>query len=185
MEGHYSVAIYPSEEVIALVKGMKATLAEKVGWFHSRNSVAHITICEFKASDAVLEKVKQQLARLCDGFEPTAIILNRFDSYPNGAFFIAPDAVSKNNLKPIMKRINDTLLIKNLHKSDDPHLSIARKLTAEQLNVAYQIFTLIDISFIAESVVLRKFNETIKQFEVTDTFLFNSNPTDGIQGTLF
>lgn len=164
---------------------MKATLAEKVGWFHSKNSVGHITICEFKASDAVIEKVKQQLVRLCDGFEPTAVILNGFDSYPNGAFFIAPDNTSKNKLKPIMKRINDTLLIKNLHKSDAPHMSIARKLSAEKIAVANEIFTSINTSFILESVVLRKFNETIKQFEVTDTFMFNNNPTEGVQGSLF
>jgi len=185
MEGHYSVAIYPSEEVIALVKGMKNTLADKVGWFHSKNSVGHITICEFKASDAVIEKIKQQLVRLCDGFEPTEVHLNGYGSYPNGAFFIAPDADSKNNLKPIMKRINDALIIKNLHKSDDPHLSIARRLSSEQLVVAYQTFTLIKTSFIAESVVLRKFNETIKQFEVVATFPFHGNPQEGIQGTLF
>lgn len=185
MEAHYSVAIYPSEEVIALVKEMKETLAAKIDWFHSKNSVAHITICEFKASDAVVEKVKQQLARLCDGFEPMKVILNRFDSYPNGAFFIAPDAVSKNILKPIMKRINDTLIIKNLHKSDAPHMSIARKLSAEKIAVANEIFTSINTSFMLESIVLRKFNETIKQFEVTDTFMFNSNPSEGVQGSLF
>jgi len=185
MEKHYSVAFYPSEEVIALVKEMKETLAAKIEWFHSKNSVAHITICEFKASDAVIEKVKQQLVRLCDGFEPTEIILDRFDSYPNGAFFIAPDSTSINKLKPIMKRINDTLIIKNLHKSDAPHMSIARKLSTEKIEVANKIFTSINISFIAESVALRKFNETIKQFEVTDTFMFNSNPSEDVQGTLF
>lgn len=185
MENHYSIAFYPSEAVIAMVKDMKELLSDKIGWFHSKNSVGHITICEFKASDTVIEKVKQQLVRLCDGFEPTEITLNRFDSYPNGAFFIAPDAVSKSNLKPIMKRINDTLILKNLHKSDDPHLSIARKLPPEQVKIAYSLFTEIDTHFLCASVVLRKFNETIKQFEVTDTFMFNSNPSEDVQGTLF
>ncbi|CAM3760516.1 hypothetical protein FSS13T_15620 [Flavobacterium saliperosum S13] len=185
MEGHYSVAFYPSETVIAQVKGMKERLSDKVGWFHSKNSVGHITVCEFKASDAVIEKVKQQLTRLADGFEPVKVRLTNFGSYPNGAFFIAPDAISKSNLKPIMKRINDTLIIKNLHKSDDPHLSIARRLTPEHIETAYKMFTEIDTHFLCESMVLRKFNETIKQFEVTDTFPFQGNPQKEIQGTLF
>lgn len=185
MEGHYSVAIYPSEEVIALVKRMKETLSDKVGWFHSKNSVGHITICEFKATDAVIDKVKQQLLRLCDGLEPVEVYLNGFGSYPNGAFFIAPDTNSKNNLKPIMKRINDTLIIQHLHKSDDPHLSIARRLSPEQVQIAFRMFPFIDAHFLCNSVVLRKFNEQIKQFEVTDTFMFQGNPYEGEQGTLF
>jgi len=185
MEGHYSVAIYPSEEVIALVKTMKEDLASKVGWFHSKNSVGHITICEFKASDAVITKVKQQLLRLCDGFEPMEICLNDFGSYPNGAFFIAPDEVSKKRLKPIMKRINDSLIIKNLHTSDDPHLSIARRLAPEKLGIAKKIFPAINVNFLCESVVLRQLDETIKQFMVTDVFPFNSNPSEFVQGTLF
>lgn len=185
MEGHYSVAFYPSEAVIAQVKEMKELLSDKVGWFHSKNSVGHITVCEFKTSDAVIEKVKQQLIRLSDGFQPVEVHLTSFGSYPNGAFFIAPDADSKSNLKPIMKQINDTLIIKNLHKSDDPHLSIARKLSSEQLVTANGIFTSINISFLADSVVLRKFNENIKQFEVSDVFPFYGNPSKEIQGTLF
>lgn len=185
MEGHYSVAFYPSEAVIAQVKEMKELLSDKVGWFHSKNSVGHITVCEFKASDAVIEKVKQQLIRLSDGFKPMEIHLTSFSSYPNGAFFIAPDVASKSNLKPIMKQINDTLIIKNSHKSDDPHLSIARKLTPEQVKIAYSLFTEINAHFLCESVVLRKFNETIKQFEVTDAFPFQGNPQKEIQGTLF
>lgn len=185
MEGHYSVAFYPSEAVITQVKGMKELLSDKVGWFHSKNSVGHITVCEFKASDAIIEKVKQQLIRLTDGFEPVEVHLTSFGSYPNGAFFIAPDAVSKSHLKPIMKRINDTLVIKNLHKSDDPHLSIARRLTPDQIETAYRMFTEIDTHFLCESVVLRKFNENVKQFEVTDTFPFLGNPSEGVQGSLF
>jgi 2'-5' RNA ligase len=185
MEGHYSVSIYPPEEVIALVKAMKEDLAAKVGWFHSKNSEGHITICEFKASETVIAKVKQQLIRLCDGFEPMEICLTGFGSYPNGAFFIAPDEVSKNRIKPIMKRINDSLIIKNLHKSDDPHLSIARQLSPEKLGIAKNLFTSININFLCDSVVIRTFDESIKQYRVTDVFPFHGNPQEGVQGSLF
>lgn len=186
MEKDYSVAIYPSEAIISLVKSMKEQLAKEVGWFHSKNSVGHITICEFKATDTEIEIIKNQLDKLCDTIKPVEITLNGFDSYPNGAFFISPDAVSKNSLKPIMKRVQELLRVRNMKKSDDPHMSIARRLTPENLEKAKALFTVIDVTFLCDSIVLRKFDENIKQFFVTDTFKFKSNPQpEGIQGTLF
>ncbi|TDE30609.1 2'-5' RNA ligase family protein [Flavobacterium ranwuense] len=186
MEKQYSVAIYPSDDIIALVKSMKNQLAKEAGWFHSKNSVGHITICEFKTTDKSIEIIKNQLVRLCDTLEPIEVCLNGFGSYPNGAFFISPNEDSKNSLKPIMKRVHESLRRFDLQKSNDPHLSIARRLTPEKLQKANRLFTEIDTVFLCDSIVLRKFDENIKQFFVTDTFKFNSNPQPKlIQGTLF
>ncbi|MFV5701326.1 2'-5' RNA ligase family protein [Flavobacterium sp. XS2P12] len=186
MEKDYSVAIYPSEAIISLVKSMKEQLAKEVGWFHSKNSIGHITICEFKATDKQIEIIKNQLDRFCDILHPVKVCLNEFSCYPNGAFFISPHKDSKSILKPIMKRIQESLHIQNMKKSNDPHLSIARRLTPENLERAKALFTAIDISFLCDSIVLRKFDDNIKQFIVTDTFKFNNNSQpEGIQGTLF
>jgi hypothetical protein len=186
MEKDYSVAIYPSEAIIALVKSMKEQLAKEVGWFHSKNSIGHITICEFKATDKQIEIIKKQLDRLCDTLHPVEVCLHEFSSYPNGAFFISPNKDSKSILKPIMKRIQDSLHIQNMKKSNDPHLSIARRLTPENLERAKTLFALVDIHFLCDSIVLRKFDENIKQFIITDTFKFNNNSQpEGMQGTLF
>ena len=43
----YSVVFNPSETVIETVKELKEQLSTKIGWFPSKNSLAHITICEF------------------------------------------------------------------------------------------------------------------------------------------
>jgi len=173
MEKHYSVVIYPSEAVIALVKSMKEGLAKEVGWFHSKNSVGHITICLFKATDEAIENIKNQLSSVCDTLEPVEVCLNEFGSYPNGAFFISPDEDSKSSLIPIMKRIQESLHDLDMQKSDNPHLSIARRLTPQKLEKAYRLFPLIDVHFLCDSIVLRKFDENIKQFFVTDEFKFN------------
>jgi len=50
MKNTYSIAIYPSADVMDIVKGFKCLLAKTLGWFHSRNSSAHITIIEFEAN---------------------------------------------------------------------------------------------------------------------------------------
>ena len=186
MEKQYSMAIYPPEAIIVLIKAMKEQLATEVGWFHSKNSVGHITICEFKATDSAIEIIKSQINRLCDCLEPVEVCLNEFGSFPNGAFFIAPDNNSKNSLKRIMKRFHQSLHIQNMQKSDSPHLSIARKLSPENLEKANRLFTTITITFVCDSVVLRQFDENIKQFFVINTFYFKGNPeSELVQGTLF
>lgn len=187
MEKLYSLVIHPPEDILLLVKSMKEELFNEIDWFNSVNSVGHITICEFKATQKGLENIKKQIAKICDTLPPVKVHLNEFGSFPkNGAFFIAPDNDSKKNLKPIMKRFHKSLLIPNMKKSDNPHLSIARRLEPENLAVANRMFSEIDLHFLCDSVVLREFDKNIKQFFVIDTFPFNNNPQpELIQGTLF
>ncbi|PXY43563.1 2'-5' RNA ligase family protein [Flavobacterium hydrophilum] len=187
MEKKYSVAIYPSNEVIDSVKTMKEYLKSKINWYSSCNSTAHITICEFTIDDAQIDTFKQKLFKTCDTFTPFPIYLDHFSFYENsGAFFIAPNEVSKNNLKPVMKKVQETLKSLKLKKSDDPHLSIGRKLTAENLKIASQLFTTIEIDFLCKEIVLRELDPVKKQFFVIDTFTFNGNvQPEFVQGSLF
>lgn len=187
MEKKYSVAIYPSQDVIDAVKTMKEYLKSKINWYNSCNSVAHITICEFTIDDSQIDIFKQKLFKTCDTFTPFPVYLDHFSSYENsGAFFIAPNEVSKNKLKPVMKKIQETLKSLKLKKSDDPHLSIGRKLTAANLKIASQLFTTIEIDFLCKEIVLRELDPVKKQFFVIATFTFNGNTQpEFVQGSLF
>ncbi|OXB19580.1 2'-5' RNA ligase [Flavobacterium tructae] len=186
MEKKYSVVIHPSPEIIEDIKTMKEHLATKIGWFNSKNSVAHITICEFTTDDSQLDKFKQKLFNICDTFTPFQVHLDGFGSYESGAFFIAPNEESKKSLQPVMKKTQKALLLSNLKKSSDPHISIGRKLTPENLKVASQLFTTIAMDFSCEEIILRELDPVKKQFFVIDTFPFGSNPQpELIQGTLF
>jgi hypothetical protein len=62
-----------------------------------------------------------------------------------------------------------------MQKSSDPHISIARRLTPENLGKAKHLFTTINASFLCDSIVLRKFDPTLKQFFITDTFPFSTH----------
>jgi len=186
VENLYSLVIHPHEEILVLIKYMKEQLANEVGWYNSKNSVGHITICEFTATDAIIEVIKKQITQLCDSLNPVNVHLNQFGSFPNGAFFIAPDNESKKDLKHILKHFNKSLRLHNMKKSDNPHLTIARRLSPENLEKANQFFNAIDLDFVCDGVVLRQFDNDKKQFFATDKFLFNDNPQPTlIQGTLF
>jgi 2'-5' RNA ligase len=191
MEKQYSVAIHPSPEIISQIKGMKEQLASEVGWFQSKNSVAHITICEFTAVDEELHAIKKQLTKLCDTLTPVTVHLDSFSNFYNPknskyAFFIAPDEESKATLKPIMKRFHNALPVKTFHHSDVAHLSIGRGLTLEKLKKAEEMFTNINESFWCDGIVLRMLDMKLQQFRIIDAFTFNSNPSQElIQGTLF
>ena len=72
------------------------------------------------------------------------------------------------------------------HKSSDPHLSIARKLTKEQLQVAKEIFIDCQIEFEYSHIALHKLDLDTKQFISVNTLSFNSNKEfEVIQTSLF
>lgn len=186
MQKRYSLVIHPPDGILLLVKTMKEQLATEVGWYNSKNAVGHITICEFKAAETAIESIKKQISRLCDSLVPVPVHLNEFNSFPNGTFYIAPDRDSKKDLKHIMKHFNKSFHVQDMKKSDNPHLSIARRLSPKNLIKAIQLFTEIDLHFVCDSVALRQFDENKKQFFVTDIFPFNKNPKEQlIQGRLF
>lgn len=107
MKKKYSVAIYPSQDIIDLVRTMKGYLKSKIEWYNSCNSTAHITICEFELDDSELEKLKQKLSQICDAFTPFQVYLDHFGSYDfAGAFFIGLNenpTIKKTQIKKTQK----------------------------------------------------------------------------------
>ena len=186
MKKTYSVVFY-SKTLVEPVKKLKDFLKSKIEWYNSCNSEAHITICEFKIDDSQLDSFKQKLAKISDTFTPFQAYLDHFDSFPNaGAFFIGVNEDSKNHFVPIMKKIHETLKSLKLKKSDEPHMSIGRRLTPENLKIASELFTTIDLQFECNEIILREFDPIKKQFFVIDAFPFGSNPQpELIQGSLF
>lgn len=186
MEKKYSVVIHPSEAIINAIKAMKEELAINIGWYNSKNSVAHITICEFTIEESQLDKFKEKLLKIADTFTSFSVQLDHFGSYNNGAFFIAPSEASKAELKPIMKKTQDALKVLSLDKSSEPHISIGRRLTPENIAIANELFKTIDMEFLCDSIILRELDPIKKQFFVIDSFPFNGNTQpELIQGSLF
>ncbi len=176
MENRYSLVISLPDDIIELVRQMKLDLAEEIGWFHSKNSLAHITINEFKASSTVLESIVQKISTICEHIQPITVRFNEFGSFPNGAFYIAPNLTSTEKLKEILNTIHQSFTFETVFTNDEPHISIARRLKPHKLAKAFQFFAAgIELNFICDSLSLRQFNPKLKQFEIINYFPFKAN----------
>ncbi|WP_316784301.1 DUF4172 domain-containing protein [Pedobacter frigiditerrae] len=166
MKDLYSVVIMPDENGLNKVKGWKDDLKTKIDWYNSSNSKAHITISEFLTDEDEIVDIINHLKEIAGYESPIHLNFEGVSSYPNGAVFLAPDKPTKETLTDLMKRIQKNLNIKKSYHSKDPHISIGRKLTEENVTIALEMFKEAKLEFDCTSIVLRKFNPVKKQYDV-------------------
>lgn len=77
-------------------------------------------------------------------------------------------------LQDYARQLFEELQLQKAHKCNDPHLSIARKLQAAQIETAYSLWKTPQISFICQSIALRKLNLERHQFDIVELFPFIS-----------
>ena len=173
MKEKYSVAICPPVHIVDAVAALKERLASNIGWFNSKNAKAHITINTFEIQrqddiEAVKSYLKERVQYECSG----SLVFSSFATYPNGAFFLAPNVSSKVFLQKMFSRCNAGFPLPAI-KSRDPHLSIARRLDENQIGVAYDLFTSeADLHFVCDRICLRKFDQNKKQYSIESEYLF-------------
>ena len=162
----YSIVFQPNENLIELVRAMKLELAEEIGWYNSRNSLAHISIVEFKAQVDEISRIHKQISRCSERFKPVTVHFQSFETYPNGALYLEVDTKSKEILKEYSRQLIDEFQIKLSKKSNDPHLSIARKLDQEKIEKALKLFDPPHITTEIAALALRKLNPSKKQYDI-------------------
>lgn len=166
----YSVVIAPPEEIINEVAAMKQQLKDSIGFYHSCNSLAHVTINLFEGNEQTLEKWERYLDNFTSANSPFFVHFNKTGYFGNGAFFIAPDENSKIGLVNMMKEFHKGFPAVGFGKSKEPHISIGRQLKEEQLAIAKELFPAVDLSFNCNDLVIRKFNEERKQYDIYKRF---------------
>ena len=181
----YSVVFIPDVQTIDLIKEMKLRLSTEIGWFSSKNALAHFTIFECLENEQNEPQLFKILERVAAHIQPFEIACDAFNSFENGAFYIQPNSISTHMMTNEMKYIlNETNVIKKAITNTTPHLTIGRRLNEEQLHQAKQLFQEINIHFPITHLTLRKFNEEKKQFDLYQHFPLLGKPKE-IQGGLF
>ncbi|SFI99207.1 2'-5' RNA ligase family protein [Myroides guanonis] len=166
----YSIVFQPNENLVELVRAMKLELAEEIGWYNSKNSLAHISIVEFKAQVDEISRIHKQITRCSERFKPVTIHFQSFGTYPNGALYLEVDTKSKEILKEYSLQLIEEFQIKLLEKSNDPHLSIARKLDEKKIEKALKLFSTPHITSEITNISLRKFNPIKKQYDIIHSY---------------
>ncbi|UKT65784.1 hypothetical protein [Pedobacter mucosus] len=145
----YSVVVYPQKEIIANVRAIKDILADKVGYYASRNSEAHITILEFYANHKEFISCKLYVRNFCYSQKSQNVLFdNLIISDGNGAVVLLPSANSKRYLRVLLKSFRDGLKSTDFVSGAGAHISIGRKLTPNQIKIANNIFDDISLDFV-------------------------------------
>lgn len=168
----YSLVYHPNEKVQELVRSLKSELAREIGWYASKNALAHISIMEFQAVDTEIKILDSRLNRCTAYFSPIACLFTQFNHYPNGAFYLQPDSQAKNSMQQYNQQLQLELQLKKTQQSNDPHLSIARRLSEAQLETAFKILKAPTISTQIDTLALRKLNPERKQYDIVKTYPF-------------
>ena len=183
----YSIVIMPDKNGIEYVDKLKDDLNARIGWYNSRSSKAHITIIEFTSDKDELDEIITLLKEVASYENPFRLSFDGVSNYSNGAVFLKPDQATRVPLTELMIRIQKNTNIKNSYKSKDPHISIGRKLSAENVQIALKMFTEVKLDFKCGNLVLRKFDPVRKQYGIysEDFKFFGELPKPDAQQSLF
>ena len=178
----------PDAQTIALIKDMKLNLGSKCGSYKSKNALAHFTIFEFFEESTNEDKICNQLQRIASEINAFEMHCTSFDYFTNQnsyTFYIKPNEASSTHMSILMKQLlKDVTLVKKLHQTTTPHLTIGRQLNENQLKIANDIFKSIDLSFHVSHLTLRRYNKHIGQYEIYKTYPLLGQPKE-VQGSLF
>jgi 2'-5' RNA ligase len=185
----YSIVFMPPASEIAYVKSKKDALFSTIGWYHSRNSKAHVTVLEFEATDQTLKKIVAYIENFCRAIKPFDVQFNSMGVLGT-ALCLMPSMRSKAILAAVMKKFIKDFPVP-CASSSYPHITIGRRLAKVQLGLGRQRFASEkpDLAFAADGFYLRRFNEGRGQYDVIGKFEFRGEDEAMqpivVQSTLF
>jgi hypothetical protein len=182
----YSIVVYPQAEVIDEVAVMKDKYAAKIGWYASRNSKAHITVIAFMADRYELAFYIKQIEKFCYSQKQQEVVFDQLSlSKFSHAAVMLPNDSSKPYLSDLLKRLRRQLKTSQTINGSNAHISIGRELSPAQIDLAENLYDNVSLKFNCDTVAIRKFDETKRQFEVIKIFKFLENPLIASQYSLF
>lgn len=176
----YSIIFYPTAKTIGRVKIFKEKLKSKTEPFASQNSPAHITIAGFEASESQLLGVSEYLTKFVKNEVAFTALFDQvsFSFFSKSAVFLT-SSYYQNKIHVITKKVRKMISVTKMSEIRDPHVSIGRELSEEQLKIAQEMFDNENLEFECFQLALRKFNSKRGQYDIIEKFLFTGKPNQG------
>jgi 2'-5' RNA ligase len=157
----YSIVILPDENSSQKIIQLKQKLASHIGDFAGKDNLPHITLNYFKeTTEAKLRAWQEHLKDCTQHIAAYRLCFDRIQNFSNGALVILAEEESNAYLKSIIKTINYNRPKGFVHVPSRPHISIARKLNAAQMQEAIAAIAFTPFTFTIHEIVLRKLEFT-------------------------
>ena len=155
----------------------KDHLTSEAGDYPSQNSLAHITIAGFEATENQLTGVKEYLKKFVENVVPFATLFNQLScsAFSKCAVFL-PSFEFTDRIHNITKNVRNIIPVTKTSKISPPHVSIGRDLSEKQLTIALQLFADKNFKFDCCQLALRKFDPNTGQYKNIQKFLFTGKP---------
>ncbi|WP_027380075.1 hypothetical protein [Chryseobacterium daeguense] len=179
----YSIVIHPQDSIIELFKTFKSKLYDTIGTYGSCNSIAHITILEFEATDEELKYIIEKLIMITQKQVSFNTIFDKVICSDSSKSIIVLPCKSGNEIfKKLLRNVRQK--INGYNNKSNAHLTIGRKLKPEQLIKSKDLFRDVKFDFHCNQIAVRRFSPSIGQFEIIQKFPFYGKP-DNIQQLSF
>lgn len=188
-QAEYLLVLSPEEHLQERIARVRQNLTEKTG-IRTREGKAYITLARWQAWDMMEERLLQRLRVLSMEQYPFQVQLEDFKGFPSHTVYVRVPT-----REPIVRLVAAIRKHKRLMRSMDadpyftsePHLTLARGLTAGQYEQAIQVLGSrhFHASFVANAMLLLKRRAGGQGYQILARFDFEHLPVTARQASLF
>jgi 2'-5' RNA ligase len=188
----YLLVLSPHEELGNKIMQVKNEFNNQYNISKNNNGRPQLALASFLQYELMEERINNRLNIVAMSYPPFKIDLKDFGSFPSHTIYI--NVVSKIPVQGLVKLIrSETQRLMKLNDENkpyfimEPHLTIARKLTAGQYEKAWLEYNSKHFTgrFIADKMLLLKRPVDEKGYKVVGQFRFQNLPVSTKQGELF
>lgn len=185
----YILVLQPHEALENKVLQVRQSFREKFDTIHLGNRV-NLTLVRFKTWQQMEERLIHRLDLTAMAFPPFRVYFKNYEALPAHTIFIHVPFTE--GLRQLQNKLRSAA---RLMKTPDytpyfiqePHIPIARRMNPQQFETAWKKYSTksFNSSFIAESMLLLKREQTDKAWKIVHRFAFMNLPVETVQGNLF
>jgi 2'-5' RNA ligase len=165
MLSKYALVIVPPAFALEAIRHLKEQLYQEIGSYKDYQNEAHLTFSIFQGKAATALSWQRYIEEFSTTLEQKSIGFNKIVGFSNGSLVLLPDEESYTFLLATMKAFHKNKPAAPILQSAKPHITIARKLTATQLEKAIALFSDVNIQFEFSTLMLKQFSKVLGRFE--------------------